>query len=278
MEETMERKYQVQRTRILGALVVCIGLLLLPGCGGGAVEAEEVVPPLTAELPESPEAPPEPPEQPESLAESIVKETSPILLSAEASLVQDPESLVLLVNKLNHLPTDYVPPDLAYVEMQFSFSEHAEKRMMRSEAAEALAELAADATTAGLSLYGVSGYRSYETQRSIFSYNVGRFGSEQEANRISARAGESEHQTGLAMDVSTAAVGYGLEQSFDQTPEYAWLSENAHLYGFVIRYPQGKEEITGYMYEPWHIRYFGLELARELYESGLTYEEYLADA
>ncbi|MDR0434109.1 MAG: M15 family metallopeptidase, partial [Gracilibacteraceae bacterium] len=127
------------------------------------------------------------------------------------------------------------------------------------------------------SIYGVSGYRSYGTQVSIFDYNVGRFGSEEEANRISARPGESEHQTGLVMDVSTAAVNYALEQSFDQTPEYGFIRDNAHKYGFVVRYPQGKEDITGYMYEPWHLRYFGPELAAALYEAEQTYEEYLAD-
>jgi D-alanyl-D-alanine carboxypeptidase len=198
----------------------------------------------------------------------------PILTAADASLVTDPENIVALVNKNSHLG-NYIPADLVYVDIPFSFNEKVEKRMLRREAAAQLAALVADANGQQLSIYGISGYRSYDTQVSIFNYNIGRFGSEQEANRISARPGESEHQTGLVMDVSTAAIGYALEQSFDRTPEYAFIRDNAHLYGFVVRYPLNKEDVTGYMYEPWHLRYFGVELATELHDAGLTYEEYL---
>jgi D-alanyl-D-alanine carboxypeptidase len=243
-----------------------IVILVLTGCAG---------PPAAENQPEEP-PPAEDPAEAEPLP-AVVAQTDPILSPEAAGIAENQDSIVALVNKNSHLSEDYIPADLEYVDIPFSFSERVEKRMLRHEAAVALAELVATAKEAGLNIYGVSGYRSYNTQVSIFNYNVGRFSGEEEANRISARPGESEHQTGLVMDVSTAAVNYALEQSFDRTPEYAFIRDNAHNYGFVVRYPNGKEDITGYMYEPWHLRYFGPELATALYEAGQTYEEYLAD-
>ncbi|MGI6450461.1 MAG: M15 family metallopeptidase [Desulfitobacteriia bacterium] len=188
---------------------------------------------------------------------------------------KDVASVTVLVNKQNELPADYVPPDLVYVDIPFTFSEKVEKRMMRQEAAGKLEELFAAAKEKNIILYGVSGYRSYQTQKSLFAYFTQRDGSEEKANQISARPGESEHQTGLAMDVSSQSVNFGLVENFGDTEEYAWLKDHAHEYGFIIRYPKGKEHITEYSYEPWHLRYVGIELATKLYEENLTYEEYL---
>lgn len=188
---------------------------------------------------------------------------------------QGVDSVAVLVNKQNELPADYVPSDLVYVQVPFTFNEKVEKRMMRKEAAENLAELFTAAKNEGIILYGVSGYRSYETQKSLFAYFTKRDGSEEKANQISARPGQSEHQTGLAMDVSSQSVNFGLVENFGDTKEYAWLKDNAHHFGYVIRYPQGKELITEYSYEPWHIRYVGKALAAKLYAEQLTYEEYL---
>ncbi len=129
-------------------------------------------------------------------------------------------------------------------------------------------KMAADAGNDGLYLFIVSGFRSYQVQDSTYSYFCSERGVS-EADRVSARPGHSEHQTGLAMDINSTAF------SFADTPEAKWLADNCWRYGFVIRYPQGKEDITGYAYEAWHIRYLGKELAKELYESGLTLEEYL---
>ncbi len=129
-------------------------------------------------------------------------------------------------------------------------------------------KMAADAGNDGLYLFIVSGFRSYQVQNSTYSYFCSERGVTA-ADRVSARPGHSEHQTGLAMDVNSTAF------SFADTPEAKWLADNCWKYGFVIRYPQGKEDITGYAYEAWHIRYLGKELAKELYESGLTLEEYL---
>ena len=128
--------------------------------------------------------------------------------------------------------------------------------------------LAAEAKSQGLNIYISSGYRSYATQSSIYQDNVTRYG-EAMADSFSARPGYSEHQTGLAIDVNT------IDDTFAGTPEARWLADHAHEYGFIIRYPEGKENITGYQYEPWHIRYLGIDTATAVYNSGLTLEEYL---
>lgn len=185
------------------------------------------------------------------------------------------DSITVLVNKANELPADYVPSDLVDVNILFTFKEQAEKRMMRQEAASKLEELFAAGKEQNIILYGVSGYRSYQTQESLFASFVRRYGSEEQANQISAKPGQSEHQTGLAMDVTAQSVNFGLEEKFGNTVEYSWLIENAHRFGFIIRYPKGKEYLTEYTYEPWHLRYIGQELATKLYEQNITYEEYL---
>lgn len=188
---------------------------------------------------------------------------------------QNTDSITVLVNKENDLPADYIPPDLVDVNIPFTFKEQAEKRMMRQEAASKLEELFAAGKEQNIILYGVSGYRSYQTQKGLFASFVRRYGSEDKANQISARPGQSEHQTGLAMDVTSQSVNFGLEETFGDTSEYSWLMDNAHRFGFIIRYPKGKEYLTEYTYEPWHLRYVGQELATMLYEKNITYEEYL---
>ncbi len=132
----------------------------------------------------------------------------------------------------------------------------------------ALQQMFADAAAQGLNLFVRSGFRSYNTQKSLYDSYVRRDG-KAAADRYSARAGHSEHQTGLAFDINKA------NSSFEGTPEAAWLAANCHRYGFIIRYPKGKEHITGYIYEPWHVRYLGVDTATAVYNSGLTLEEYL---
>jgi D-alanyl-D-alanine carboxypeptidase len=117
-------------------------------------------------------------------------------------------------------------------------------------------------------------YRSYEFQSMLYNNYVAQDG-QAAADRYSAKPGHSEHQTGLAVDVSCASVNFELRVAFADTKEGKWLSENAHLFGFIIRFPEGKEEITGYQYEPWHLRYVGLVAAEYIYVHELTLEEYL---
>lgn len=192
----------------------------------------------------------------------------------EVRLVTNPDAIDVLVNKKNALPADYVPPDLVEPNVRFISDEWHERRLMRAEAAAALEEMFAAAEEDGIYLAGVSGYRSYEYQAFLFDTYVSIDGLEA-AERYSARPGQSEHQTGLAMDISGSTGVCAADDCFAGTPEAEWLAARAHEFGFIIRYPEGKEHITGYIYEPWHVRYLGKELARKVYESGLTYEEYL---
>lgn len=156
---------------------------------------------------------------------------------------------IILVNKQYHLPKDYDPK-------------------VNKTALKALKNMQADAKTLGLDLSLISGYRSYETQERLYNEYVKKDG-EALANTYSAKPGESEHQTGLAFDIGS------VERSFANTLEAKWIEENAHLYGFIVRYPKDKINITGYIYEPWHVRYLGEEIAKKVKERGLTLEEFL---
>ncbi len=189
-------------------------------------------------------------------------------------VVTNPSCTLVLVNKDRNLPEDFVPANLVQPSVPFPFEGDLPRKRMRQDAAQALESLVATAAEEGITLYGSSGYRSYQTQAQIFEANVRRRG-EEEANRFSARPGQSEHQTGLAMDVTSPEVGFTLTQQFGATPAGRWLAENAHHFGFIIRYPEGAEDITGYAYEPWHLRYLGEEHARAIYEADITFEEYM---
>ena len=187
----------------------------------------------------------------------------------------DTSTVTYLVNREFPLPEDFVPEGLTAPDIRFPFSDTTiDKAKMTPEAGEALALLFNAAyDEAGLTLYGVSAYRSYARQYTIYATNLVTRGIAH-TNRYSAAPGRSEHQTGLAIDISCASEGYSLETSFADTPEGIWVADNAHRFGFILRYPKDKEHITGYNYEPWHLRYVGTELAAYLYETGLTLDEY----
>lgn len=184
-----------------------------------------------------------------------------------------PDDIAFLVNKEYRLPENYVPNDLVYPDVPFLFNEKIEKRQMRKEPAEALKKMFEAAKLDGIHLAGVSGYRSEATQTVLYNNYVRKDGVE-EADRYSARPGHSEHQTGLSIDVSGITGEFAVDDKFANTEEAQWLDKHAHEYGFIIRFPKGKEDITGYKYEPWHIRYVGKEIATEIYEKDITLEEY----
>lgn len=186
--------------------------------------------------------------------------------------VKEPTSLLVLVNKSRKLPDNYIPPKLVIPNVRFSFDEIVEKRYMREVAAKPLEELFKKATEDGQILYAVSGYRSYKRQVSVFDLHVHELG-EQQAKEVSAIPGSSEHQTGLSIDVSSESAKFKLTTDFGLTSEGKWLKENAHKFGFIIRYPEDKINITGYSYEPWHIRYVGVSHATYLYTHNLALEE-----
>ncbi len=148
-------------------------------------------------------------------------------------------------------------------------------RKMDKEAALALEEMFNAAKADGITLLGVSGYRSYEIQKSVYESNVKRNG-QSHADKYSARPGASEHQTGLAMDMLSTEYS-SLNAGFENTKAFKWLEANAYKYGYILRYPSGKESITGYNYEPWHYRYVGKEASEEITKNKLTLEEYLGE-
>lgn len=185
-----------------------------------------------------------------------------------------PDSIMVLVNKQFALPSNYTPSDLVNPNVPFIFKGQSEKRKMRKEAAKALEDLFAGAEKDGISLLGVSAYRSHETQKALFNNYIQKDG-EQKALTYSAQPGHSEHETGLAIDVTGGDGKYAAEDGFANTKESAWLSKHAAEYGFIIRYLKGKESVTGYQYEPWHIRYVGKQAAKEIASKGIALEEYM---
>ncbi|ANB60146.1 D-alanyl-D-alanine carboxypeptidase family protein [Anoxybacillus amylolyticus] len=189
-------------------------------------------------------------------------------------IIMNPTNILALVNKEQSLPAFYKPSDLVVPNVPFSFSEtNVEKRYLRLEAARALEQLFAAAKKAGISLVAVSGYRSYDRQKELFDEEVKKNGKEKAIHAV-AFPGQSEHQTGLAIDISSQSMKANLTASFGETNEGKWVATHAHEYGFIIRYPKGKEAITGYQYEPWHIRYVGQKAAKVIYEKNITLEEY----
>lgn len=177
------------------------------------------------------------------------------------------DGILMLVNKYHYLDKDYVPDDLTDVEPLYSTSGgqlSAEASAAFSELVEALWE------EAGLHLVNASPYRSYSTQKRIYRGYCKKDGQEK-ADRYSARPGYSEHQTGLALDVTAPGGTLG---GFRKTEQFAWMKDNAHRFGFILRYEDGMEYITGYKYEPWHYRYVGVDAATFIYENALTFEEY----
>jgi len=199
--------------------------------------------------------------------------TEPAFTASGSEVLGNPYDQLAIVNKNNALPQDYVPNDLIVPNVSFPFEEDLPKKQLRAPAANALEDLFEEALKEGYYLYAQSGYRSYERQETLFSSYSEEHG-EEAANVFSAIPGESEHQTGLAMDISSESIGFQLTTEFGETPEGKWVSEHAHEFGFIIRYPEGKEEITKYQYEPWHLRYVGKRAADEMKKNELTLEEY----
>ena len=217
----------------------------------------------------SPEvAPPVAPAVPEPL-EARVDEP---VFDRELYSIDDPASLWVIVNKARtYVPEDYVPDNLVVPDVPSSF-----EPLLREDTASALRELFDAAEAEGLSLKLHSSYRSYRLQHRLKAQSVERFGQEVSDAR-SARAGHSEHQSGLAVDLTTQSGACTLEECFGQTEEGMWLAENSWRFGFVLRYLEGATPITGYVYEPWHFRYVGLELAQEIWNQGYpTLEEFFS--
>jgi D-alanyl-D-alanine carboxypeptidase len=268
------------------AALLTLALLLLAACGNSPTPAASQ-PPATptpsanTSLPSAPAStkpsqtatPTSTPNQ--TAAPTSTPKASPSGTGKDEAIevVAQPESITALVNKQFKLPEQYEPGDLVYPDVLFTFKEKIEKRMLRKEAAAALEKLFAGAKEDDILLAGVSAYRSHATQTTLFNRYVKQDG-EEKAKTYSAVPGHSEHETGLAIDVSGSTGKCAAQDCFAGTKEAKWLDEHAAEYGFIIRYPNGKSAITGYQYEPWHLRYVGIKVAKEIHNKSLTMEEY----
>ena len=176
---------------------------------------------------------------------------------------------LILVNKFNYLSEDYIPEDLTNISLNYAY----DNNKVTKETNDAYVEMAIAAKKEGITLLANSSFRTYTRQEEVykdFYYSKGI----SYADQYAARPGHSEHQTGLSIDIFTS--GSSTTENFEDSDAFKWLSKNAHKYGFILRYPKGKEYLTGYSYESWHYRYVGIETATKVYESKLTYDEYYA--
>ena len=257
----------VKLNKIYCVLFLAVLAMLLVSCGSingdlGNMQPldTDMLEETVKEIPETdiPETTPETVQQTETTSlVTTVPQTETKAPETQAPVTQSPETVdsptyiqgIMVVNKTYALPKNYA-------------------KGVDPEAKAALDKMFADAKKDGLTFWIASGYRSYDRQYTVYNNYVAKDG-QAAADRYSARPGHSEHQTGLAFDLNE------LTEAFGDSPQGKWLAENCHKYGFIIRYPKNKEHITGYMYEPWHVRYIGVDNATAVYESGLCLEEYL---
>ena len=174
----------------------------------------------------------------------------------------------ILVNKHIYLPENYIPNNLVKLNTDYANSD----RYLVDIAKESLEKMINDIKKENLTIRVISAYRSYNYQKDLYNNYVKKDGT-LKADTYSARPGYSEHQTGLVIDIDNGTTYY---EDFDKTEEYKWMLENSYKYGFILRYPKGKEEITRYNYESWHYRYVGVKIATYLKEHNLTFDEYYA--
>lgn len=179
----------------------------------------------------------------------------------------------ILVNKYLRLDKGYVPSDLEKISDEFFIYGNSNVRMLRSEARKYFEKMSLDSIRSGSPVYGQSAYRSYERQEYLYNSAVRSYG-KVSADKDTARPGFSEHQTGLTIDVSSTKDGNMLE--FENSRSYKWMMDNSYRYGFILRYPKGKEKIHGFVYESWHFRFVGLGVAKDMHDnySDLTFDEY----
>ena len=170
-----------------------------------------------------------------------------------------------LINKNNKLSPNYIPI-LKKINTAYAYDD----KYLTKKACDSFEKMAEYASKLGLKIVAVSAYRSYSYQEKLYNNYVLEKGIDY-ADKCSARPGHSEHQTGLALDIMGSNNDYNL---FGESVEFDWVNKNAHKFGFIIRYKKNKEYITGFKYEPWHLRYVGCDVANYIYENDLTLEEY----
>ena len=178
----------------------------------------------------------------------------------------NPMNYDFVINKNYRLDENYIPDDLENLSLEYACKD----MYLRKDAKEHFEKMSSDAKREGLTILAVSTYRSYNYQKKLYNNYVEELGKFR-ADIASARPGHSEHQTGLSVDVANTLLDY---DNFEDTKEFLWMKDNSYKYGFILRYPKGKYDITGFKYEPWHYRYVGLDTAKYIYQKNITLEEY----
>jgi zinc D-Ala-D-Ala carboxypeptidase len=282
---TLEHMKPRRRIHLWPALAL-LAAVIAAACAGGAAEERPIhtpsptptatpggTPTPTPSVTPSPAPPPTPtpaPTPPPTLPPAPAPTGLPQATEPPPAAGID---LLTPVSKQHGLPASYVPPDLTPVPTTWTVPGFP-TQYLRYDGLQALGDMLNSARAAGLDIRVRSAYRSYDTQAQTFAYWVSVLG-EHEARRVSAPPGHSEHQLGTAVDFTSASAGWALTQAFGATAEGQWLKTNAPSFGFALSYPETKEAITGYVYEPWHWRYIGRDAAQEWAASGLTLIEYL---
>ncbi|WP_426347947.1 M15 family metallopeptidase [Alloiococcus sp. CFN-8] len=259
----MNKKYSIL---ILGLIVLLLGA----GCTYINVASNEVI--LSSVASQETEDKLIEDEGVALMAGTLISEVQELFHSYVRANLQD--EYLILVNKEVRLEDTYEPKTLVLPEVPFTKSSDKIVRVMEEKAAKALEELFEAARDDGIMLLANSGYRSYSIQKNLYERNL-RIKGRAHTEKYSAQPGASEHQTGLAMDI--VAENYqSLDEGFENTEAFKWLSENAYKYGYILRYLEGKEDITGYGYEPWHYRYVGQPYSEYITRNNLTFEEFLS--
>ncbi|WP_346962499.1 M15 family metallopeptidase [Clostridium sp.] len=205
------------------------------------------------------------------LAEKNMEKYNYSRVGNKEKVLEDKE--ILMVNRDNPLDKNFVPKNLVTPNTKFIGNGDPNVNKLEAVAARALENLFQAAKDEGIDLLGVSGYRDYNYQKKLYDNAIMSSGKEY-ANKYTAKPGDSEHQTGLAMDILSEDYQV-LDDGFNNTDASRWIEKNCSKYGFIIRYPKGKENITGYNYEPWHLRYVGKKAAEEIMKNKITLEEYI---
>lgn len=199
---------------------------------------------------------------------SIVNANMDKKIYSDIKTVYQNDNLVI-VNRFYKLESAATPNDLKNISIQYAYDGH----KLKEEANTAYIKMAKDAKNSGFTLIANVSYRSYEEQETTYNNFRARYGLAK-ADELAARAGHSEHQTGLALNISTRLKDD--ENSFEETGAYTWLLNNSYKYGFIQRYPEGKDDITGFSFEPGHFRYVGIDIATQIYNENITFDEYHA--
>ncbi|MGJ4845828.1 M15 family metallopeptidase [Leifsonia sp. Le1] len=263
MGELRPRRARATAAALLGGALIVVAAL--SGCAtGGATAADH---PRRSGTPHSkPSRPTGDPSVSSRPTPTVTPTPTAVGFDKAAQSIDDPASTWVVANKPRGLkPPEYVPGDLVYPDVTY-----VNRQPMRQEVATALvAMFAAGKAEAGLEFSVQSAYRSYESQVRVYNDDVARNG-QAYADTDTARPGHSEHQTGLAVDISAVPAKCSLAACFAQTPQGEWLAANAWRFGFLLRYPADKVPVTGFTFEPWHFRYIGAPLAAQLHATGVT--------